>query len=147
MKNFIVVVSTPEANKDAFQAAYARAKSLIADGKRVQITVTEDTDDVSNKQRRFLHGPVLTQIAEQVQVDGRRYEAAVWKEHLRRQFLPDAWKDGKRMRVSTEDLGVPGYSQYIDRVIAYATTEWGVAFQFNEHERNAVRHLETHDEA
>ena len=32
------------------------------------------------------------------------------------------------MRVSTEDLGVKGYSQLIDRVSAFAATELGVTF-------------------
>lgn len=33
-----------------------------------------------------------------------------------------------RQRVSTEDLGVKGYSQLIDRVSAFAATELGVTF-------------------
>jgi hypothetical protein len=32
------------------------------------------------------------------------------------------------VRVSTEDLGVKGYSQLIDRVSAFAATELGVTF-------------------
>ena len=34
----------------------------------------------------------------------------------------------RRVRVSTEDLGVKGYSQLIDRVSAFAATELGVTF-------------------
>ena len=35
----------------------------------------------------------------------------------------------RRVRVSTEDLGVKGYSEYIERVTAFAAVELGVEFQ------------------
>ena len=44
-----------------------------------------------------------------------------------------------RVRVSTEELDIKGYSEYIDRVIASATTELGVVFEFRADERDAVR--------
>ena len=34
----------------------------------------------------------------------------------------------RRQRVSTEDLGIKGYSEYIERVTAHAATELGVEF-------------------
>jgi hypothetical protein len=143
MSEYTAVVCTPQGTKVAFETAYASARALIADGKRVRISVAWDTDDVSTRQRRFFHGPVLTQIAEQVRVAGARYTAGVWKEHLRELFLPDVWKDGKPFRVSTEDLGVVGYSAHIERVIAHAAVEWGVVFEFDEQERAALRQMET----
>ena len=45
-----------------------------------------------------------------------------------------------RERVSTEDLSVKQYSEYIDTVIDTAALEMGVRFVFNAQEREAVRY-------
>jgi hypothetical protein len=126
---------------------------------RLRIVVGYLHEDKSTKQRAFLHGVVLPQIAEQFTFpDGSRYAAPVWKEHFRARLLGDKWVlrkaiksvDGKmvqakratphRVRVSTEDLSLLQYSQYIDRVIDLAVTELGVTFDFVQAERDAVRH-------
>lgn len=110
----------------------------------------EDSDDITVKQRRFLHAAVFPQIAEQVALNGERFSPATWKEHYRRKFLPDRWVMRKlpghkkptpqRVRVSTEDLSIRQYSEHIDKVIADAVTEFGVEFIFDEDEREAVRY-------
>lgn len=118
---------------------------------RLRIVLGFDCDDKSAKQRRFLHAPVLGQISEQAVVAGIRYVPAIWKEHMRKQFLPDRWESYRlpgakratphRVRVSTEDLSVKQYSEYIDNVLAYAATELGVVFDLDPVERQAVRYV------
>lgn len=108
------------------------------------VLLCEWEDDLSARQRRFLHGPVLGQISEQARGEGgQRYHMQVWKELFRSQFLGSKWEmvNGKpiELRVSTEDLGVKAYSEYIDKVIAEAATTWGVEFRFQIDEREAVR--------
>ena len=155
------VVETREQAHAAAMQAYAVAKLLIQDGKRAVISADEDSDPISIKQRRFLHGPVFGQISEQVRVGGERYVMPTWKEYFRTQFLPDSWvmlrkpkwdKETRqwvapkratpyRVRSSTEDLSVKQYSAYIDKVIDYAVVEWNVIFDFDKHEREAVRYV------
>lgn len=139
---YVCVVDTREEAHQAVCDAYAVAKALLAGGQRVRIEVSEDRDPLTVRQRKFLHGPVLEQISEQVRVDGRRYARGVWKEYLRSLFLGSEYVQvGDRtveVRRSTEDLDVREYSQYIDRVLAHAATEWGVEFVFREGEREAV---------
>lgn len=117
--------------------------------------------DITTRQRGFLHAAVLPQIADQVQMpDGTRYTAEVWKEFFRERFLGyryvlkavPRWdtKTGRmvqpkratpvRERISTEDLGIKGYSEFIDQVIAAATSELGVVFEFDAQERESVRY-------
>ena len=94
-------------------------------------------DDITDKQRAYLHGVVLAEIAQQAVVDGRRWPMAVWKEHFRREFLGHrvvtvtnpmtGRKSRRRERISTEDLGVRRMAEYIDRIIAFAATDLGVA--------------------
>lgn len=149
---FIRIAATREQAHEAITAAYGIAKVMLLDGKRVKVSISQDQDDKSARQRRFLHGVVLKQIAEQVVVDGRRYVLAIWKEHFRALFLGSTWETYRlpgepearphEHRISSEDLLVGPYSKYIDQVIAHAITELDVAFDFNEWEREAVRHHE-----
>jgi hypothetical protein len=118
---------------------------------RLRLVLGFDRDDKSAKQRRFLHGPVLGQISEQAVVAGVRYAMPVWKEHLREKFLGFTWECVRRpgqkratprkVRISTESLSVKQYSEYIDKVLAYAATDLGVAFDLDPIEREEVRYV------
>lgn len=161
---FVRFAGSKEAAHLAILAAYEQAKTLIELGGRVRVEVSEVEDELSIKQRKFFHGPLLGQIAEQVRMpDGTRYVAEIWKEHLKNLFIPDKWLSEKRLRVvtdkttgevktvlrrvrmkkrkSTEDFGVKGYSNFIDQCIAYAATEWRVEFRFLADEREEVRYV------
>jgi hypothetical protein len=140
------------------------AKAMVAGAdhpKRWHLILGEDRDDITIRQRGFLHKAVFPQIAEQVTFPvGTRYTWQVWKEHYRARFLGDRWEmratprwDDKaqrivqpkratphRVRVSTEDLSVKQYSEYIDRIIDSAAAELGVIFDFVAEEREAVRY-------
>jgi hypothetical protein len=95
-------------------------------------------DVKSDQQRRYYHGVILTEIAKQATVNGQKFPMAVWKEHFRSEYLGfktvtsinpmTGKKHRRRVRVSTEDLGVKGYNKLIERVTAFAVTELGVQF-------------------
>lgn len=143
--------TTREAWRIAATAIFRAGEALIEAGKTAKGTVTEYEDDITAKQRGFLHKAVLPQIAEQARVGekGERYVMAAWKEYYRKKFLGSKWVMQKlpgqkratpvRVRISSESLGIKAYSEYIDRVIADAVTEWSVAFRFIAEEREAVR--------
>lgn len=144
------IARTPEAWRAAATAIYRSGEALIEAGKSVKCTVCEWEDDKSARQRSFLHAAVFPQIAEQVRANGDRFTAEVWKEYYRKRFLGSKWLMQKlpgqkravpvKVRISTEDLGIKAYSEYIDRVIADAVTEWGVVFRFIAEERDSVRY-------
>lgn len=145
------VAATPEAWRAAATAIYHAGLALVQAGQVAKGTVCEHEDDISAKQRGFLHAAVLPQIAEQVRVGekGERFSVPIWKEYYRAKFLGFKWVMQKlpgqkkatprKVRISTEDLGVKAYSEYIDKVIADAATEWFVQFRFLADEREAVR--------
>ena len=96
-------------------------------------------DDVkTDKQRAYLHGCILANIAKQAVVNGERFALKTWKEWYRNEFLgfrtvthqnPFTKKASRRrQRLSTEDLGLRAYADYIERVIAHAVTTLGVSF-------------------
>lgn len=142
-----------ETAREHFINAMNHARSLLDNGEHVLLSVGIAIEPVGVQQRRFFHGPVLTQISEQVRVRGERFTADLWKEHLKNVILerephyemrklPGAKRaTPRRVRRSTETLGVRDYAQFIDEVIAYAVTEWGVEFRFEMSEREAVRYL------
>jgi hypothetical protein len=137
--------------RDAFTRAYRFAEVMLSNGERMRLRVEIDDNDVRHGQRKFLHGIVLKQISEQVRVGetGDRYVISIWKEYYRKLFLPDVWEHYKlpgekratprRVRQSTEDLGVKAYHEFTERVIAHAETEWGVEFVFEEDGQEYLR--------
>lgn len=154
--------STKDAAHKAIIAGYVHAQTLLGIDKRVKITVEEAEDELSIRQRGFLHKAVFPQISEQVAFpDGTRFEWRVWKEMYRARFLGDRWvlraiprwdavsgkfvkpkrKTPHRERISTEDLSCKKYSAYIDLVIDTAVTEHGVTFHFLAGERDGVRYV------
>ena len=113
-------------------------KSMWAAGHRLHVEVRLHEDAKTDRQRAYYHGVVLKTIAQQAKPNGAQYPLAVWKEHFRAEYLGSKTVTSKnpltgkkvrrRVRVSTEDLGVKGYSQLIERVSAFAATELGVSF-------------------
>lgn len=105
----------------------------LAQGRELVLEARLLDDDITDKQRGYLHAGVLTQIAQEAVVNGQRFPMETWKEWYRSQFLgfrivtsinPFTRKTSRRrVRNSTEDLGVRGMAQYIDRVIAHASTD------------------------
>lgn len=145
------IAATPEAWRAGCTAIFRAGEALIADGKPVHVKLEVWEDELTARQRGFLHAAVFPQVAEQVRVNGERFVPEVWKEYFRKLFLGSRYVMQKlpgqkksvpvKVRVSTEDLGIKAYSEYIDRVIAHAATEFGVAFVFRADEREAVRYV------
>jgi len=114
------------------------AKSMLAAGNRLVLEVRLAEDAKTDGQRKYYHGVVLTEIAKQATVNGQRFPLAVWKEHFRSEYLGfktvtctnpmTGKKSRRRVRKSTEDLGVKAYAQLIERVTAFACTDLGVEF-------------------
>lgn len=111
-------------------------KEQMDAGHGLVLDVRLEEDAITEAQRGYLHGVVLTEIALYARANGRQFPMPVWKEHFRSTFLGfklvtainpmTGRKYRRRVRVSTEDLGIKAMADYIDRVIAFAATELGV---------------------
>jgi hypothetical protein len=107
-------------------------------GKQIAAQFCELEDAKTERQRKFYHGVVLKTIAEQAVVNGQRFPLPVWKEHFREEHLGyvvksftnplTGKKHRRKVRLSTEDLGVRKYAELIEKVMAFAATELGVEF-------------------
>lgn len=128
-----------EAHKTMTALVWQQIKALAMAGHQTMVEVRTAEDCKTDKQRRYLHGYVLMTIARQAKVNGQQFDMRTWKEHFRAEFLGfkavttknpmTGKKIRRRVRVSTEDLGVKGYGEYIDRVTAFAATELAVEFR------------------
>lgn len=109
------------------------AGSAVERGRPLRVIVTEDEKKRNAEQNRFYWGPVLTTITDQAWVGGRQYSKDVWHEHFARMFgvcdelvLPDG--EIVTRRKSTTQMTVGEFSEYLNRVQAYAASELGVEF-------------------
>lgn len=137
--NLALRLSDPEqAHAAISKMVWPRIKSDLAAGNELTLVVEPYEDHLTKKQRGYYHAVVLTEIAAQVAIEGRKHSMAVWKEYFRDKYLGyrrrtvtnplTGKKSRRRERVSTEDLGVRRYAKLIDEVTAFAVTELGVLF-------------------
>jgi hypothetical protein len=113
-----------------------------------RLTFGESEDDRTVKQNRFYWGVVLPQISKQAP---GQWTADAWHEAFKREVLGYEVirvKVAGRKRAtvyrrlrSTTDLTVKQMSEYLDEIIATATTDLGVTFEFDQQEREAVRYV------
>lgn len=133
----INLIDPSQAHK-ALQREWHYLKGELLAGNKQVLTIKSFEEALTEKQRKYYHGYILMNIADQVLVEGRKYSLPVWKEHYRAKFLGDtvvevtdiktgATKKELR-RVSSESLSVKGYNKLIDQVTADASTEYGVVF-------------------
>ena len=127
-----------QAHASLNQTVVPWAKPLLMAGHKLVAEFRLAEDAKTDAQRKFYHGVVLTEIAKQARVNGQKFPLAVWKEHFRSEYLGfktvsctnpmTGKKHRRRVRKSTEDLGVKAYAQLIERVTAFACTDLGVEF-------------------
>ena len=139
-----------QAHKTLAEYVWPWAKDQIKQGNELVLEARLLDDAITEAQRGFLHGVVLTEISLYARPNGQQFPMPVWKEYFRSRLLPDkrvttinpltGKKSRQRKRISTEDLGVRAYSDLIDRVSAFAATELGVTFpaSYDQWEREQI---------
>lgn len=134
----LLLLNPEQANQQIKAHLPAFCNRLWQAGKQVRLTLHELEDSKSNQQRRFYHGVILREIADQATINGERFDLPVWKAYMRERFIGHRWeviKDpmtGKKLRrkvrISSESLGVKSYNKLIEEVTAFAATELNVVF-------------------
>lgn len=79
--------------------------------------------------RRYWGKGVLAQIAEQAAPGGKLFDAETWHEQFKRQFIGVIeLPDGSVRGMSSTAIDTKEFSEFCDKVEAYAATELGVTF-------------------
>ena len=138
MSRLTRVCQTREEAHAAIMAGYDHAKMLLGLDKRVRIDVSEAEEDRSVQQNAYYWGPCLAEISEQAVVCGQRWTVDAWHELFKRQFIGYEVKKVKvagrkkvtviRRLKSSTDLSVKQFSDYLDKVQAFAAADLGVRF-------------------
>lgn len=133
-----LILREPDQARHLLRGAWPRWQEALQSGQPLDVEVRLHEDAKTDRQRRYYHGVVLKTIAQQARPNGEAFPMPVWKEHFRKTVLGfktvttrnpmTGKKCRQRVRVSSEDLGVKGYSRLIDTVSAFAATELGVTF-------------------
>jgi hypothetical protein len=128
----------PEQAHQAIAKIWLEVKNNLMAGRRMVLVLQDYDEALTVQQRRFYHGYILIEIAEQAQPQGVKYPMKVWKEYFREKYLGDEVQTSidpmtgatKKdvVRVSSESLGVKGYNELIEKVTAFAVTDLGVVF-------------------
>lgn len=108
---------------------YPFLKQWLQDGKRLTLTVGPRKRTLPQNKRYWGNG-ILNQISKQATVNGRLFSAETWHEQFKRMFigvieLPNGEVIGK----SSTDLDTQEFSEFSDKVEAYAVTELNVIFE------------------
>ena len=131
-------VATREQAHQAARDAYATAWQIIANGGECTVRVVESEEDRTLQQNAFYWGPCLSEISEQAVICGQRWTADAWHELFKRQFIGYEVKKIKvagrkkatviRRLKSSTDLSVRQFSNYLDKLQAFASTDLSVRF-------------------
>ena len=105
---------------------------------RLSVRIEPEEDSKSIQQRKYLHGVIYKEIAEQATINGQKFDMPVWKRYLQDRFIGHKWevlkdpmtgkKKRRKVRVRSEDLGIRAYSKLIEEVTAFASTDLDVSF-------------------
>lgn len=118
----------------AFKAIVrANAKAFNDNGRPLRVILTSSDRKRSTEANGYYWSFLLEQIADQAWVDGRQYSKDVWHEFFAQEYaekIEFALPDGSMMtrRKSTTELKVGEFSEYLQKVEAYAATDLGVRF-------------------
>ena len=121
------VLRAPEHGHQLVDYLKAIAGPAAAAGRPLMVEITEYSAKRSNEANRYLW-QLLTEIAEQVELDGKRFSKDAWYAHYRDLFAPK--EDGPRglIPIGTSQMNKAQFADFVQKVESHAATELGVEF-------------------
>ena len=125
----IIRFITPQNRQAVFDLLCKNAEEWLKQGD-LQIIIATKKSKRTLEQNKLLWA-VYTELAEQAFVDGKRFHPEVWHEYCKGLFIGFNEKllpDGKLVRqpISTTTLNTEEMTDYINRIMAYGATEFGI---------------------
>lgn len=105
----------------------ANAGPQVAAGRPLSVTVDEYRAKRSGEQNRR-YWALLNEIAEQVSVNGKYFSNDTWHEHVKGLFAPKTDGPAGLLAISTTQMSVEQFAQYMTQIESYAAQELGVEF-------------------
>lgn len=105
----------------------ATAGPQAASGRPLEVTVAEHKQKRSNEQNAR-YWALLAEIAENVSIGGKWFSRDVWHEHVKGLYAPKTDGPAGLIPISTTQMSVEQFAQYMTQIESYATQELGVEF-------------------
>jgi hypothetical protein len=124
----IFVLRDREITQRLWDFLKATAQAQAAAGRPWCVEVGEYQQKRSND-ANARYWALLTEIAEQVEVEGKCFAKEVWHEHYREQFAPKQESpSGKLVPMSTSQMNKQQFADYMMAVEVHAAQSLGVEF-------------------
>lgn len=124
-------LTSPRAQIALHRFIDANVEGCRSRGQALRVVVSNEKARRRSEQNRHYWGELLTRLAREAWVDGRRYTPDAWHEYLARRLgsvetleLPNG--ETLCRRKSTRAMGVAEFARYLARVEAYAWAELGL---------------------
>lgn len=131
------VLDTSQRWKAAQSFVESNREAMSKANNPLRLIITTQEAKRNAEQNKFYWKAVITQIAEQVWIEGKQYSKEAWHEMAARKFgvckdveLPNGEVVIKRL--STSEMKVKEFAQYIEEVSAWAASELSVVFYVQE---------------
>lgn len=124
----VYVLRTPEIASRMLAEIKTIAGPAAASGKPVVVEITEYDSIGSNEQLRFLFGVVLAGIAEQVELDGKRFDKDAWYGHYLDKFAPKKDTPSGLKPIGVSQMKKSERAEFTTKIQADAAQEYGVEF-------------------
>lgn len=125
MKTF--VLRAPEHGHALVSYIKAIAGPAAAAGRPLMVEVCEYTAKRSGEQNRLLWA-LLTEIAEQVEVEGKRFSKEAWYAHYLDQYAPKQDGPSGLVPVGSSQMNKQQFAEFVTRIEVNAVQTLGVEF-------------------
>lgn len=131
------VLDNPQRWNAAQAFVESNREAMIQAKNPLRLIITTEEAKRNAEQNKYYWKAVITQIAEQVWIEGKQFSKEAWHEMAARKFgvckdveLPSGEVVIKRL--STTEMRVKEFAKYIEQVMAWAASELGVIFYVQE---------------
>lgn len=123
----VFVLRAPEHGHSLVSYIKSLAGPMAASGRPLMVTVEEYGAKRSSEQNRLLWA-LLTEIAEQVELDGKRFAKEAWYAHYLDLYAPK--QEGPRglVPVGSSQMTKEQFANFVTRIECHAVQELGVEF-------------------
>jgi hypothetical protein len=121
------ILRDPEHAKAMVAYVKEHAGPQAAAKRPLVVTVTEYKAKRSSE-ANARYWALLGEIAEQVEVNGKWFSRDVWHEWAKEQYAPKVEGPSGLLTVSTTQMNVEQFTQYMTQIESYAAQELGVEF-------------------
>ena len=123
----VFVLRAPEHGHALVSYVKSLAGPMAASGRPLMVTVDEYQAKRSSEQNRLLWA-LLTEIAEQVEIEGKRFAKEAWYAHYLDLYAPKQEGPSGLVPMGSSQMTKEQFANFVTRIECHAVQELGVEF-------------------